>query len=67
MIFGEWSIDDLVAVREREAREDGIERGIEKGIEKGVINLSEFGMLPEQIAKALKLPQNKVWQYLGRQ
>jgi integrase len=63
MIFGEWNFEDCVRVRAQEAREEGIERGIERG----VMNLFEFGMLPEQIAQALKLPQNKVLQYLGRQ
>jgi hypothetical protein len=61
MLLGEWNIEDCVRVRAREAREEGREEGLKKGI----INLSEFGMLPEQIAKALKLPQTKVLQYLG--
>jgi hypothetical protein len=30
MIFGEWNFEDCVRVREREAREDGIEKGIER-------------------------------------
>jgi hypothetical protein len=63
MLLGEWNFEDCVRVRAREAREEGIEEGLERGI----MSLSEFGMPPEQIAKALKLPQNKVLQYLGRQ
>ena len=30
MIFGEWNIDEAIAVRCEEAREDGIEIGCEK-------------------------------------
>jgi hypothetical protein len=59
-LVGEWNIEDCVRVRAREAREEGLEKGLEKAIEKGlqknIMNLSELGMLPEQIAKALKLP-----------
>jgi predicted transposase YdaD len=66
-LFGEWNFEDCVRVRAREAREEGIEEGLERGMERGIMNLSEFGMPAEQIARALKLPQNKVLQYLGRQ
>jgi DNA-binding CsgD family transcriptional regulator len=32
-------------------------------MEKGIKDLTEYGMSPDQIAKALKLPLDKVLQY----
>jgi predicted transposase/invertase (TIGR01784 family) len=49
---------------EARGREEGIEKGIEKGREKGMkeaaMNLLNYGMSPEKIAKVLKLPLDEV-------
>jgi hypothetical protein len=58
MLVTEWNWDTALEVRERD--------GVEKGKEEDVRNMSEYGMPPDQIAKALKLPLDKVLQYQGR-
>jgi predicted transposase YdaD len=63
MLLGEWNFEDMVRVREREAREDGLEQGLGKAAK----NLFEYGMTPEQVAQALKMPMDTVLQYRGRQ
>jgi hypothetical protein len=62
MLVTEWNWDTALEVRER----DGEKRGREEGLEKAVKNMSEYGMAPEQIAQALKLPLDKVLQYQGQ-
>jgi predicted transposase YdaD len=51
-------VPNFLAVRERDGKEEGKKED--------VANLSEYGMSPEQIAKALKLPLDKVLQYQGK-
>jgi hypothetical protein len=48
MLFTEWNWDDALAVREEEDREETVK------------NLLDFGMSPEQISRALKLPFDTV-------
>ena len=52
MLITEWNWDDYVDVQ----REEGREEGREEKAEEAVKNLLEYGMTPEQITKALKLP-----------
>jgi hypothetical protein len=61
MLVTEWNWDTALEVRER----DGEKRGMEKGKKEDIKNLSEYGMSPDQIAKALKLPLDNVLQYQG--
>ena len=46
------------------ARQQGEKQGLEQGLEQGrnldVAHLHEYGMLPEEIAQALKIPLEKV-------
>jgi hypothetical protein len=56
MLLTEWNWDDALAVREEE--------GVEQGREEAAKNLFDFGMSPEWIAEALRLPLNTVQQYL---
>jgi DNA-binding NarL/FixJ family response regulator len=54
MLFTEWNWDDALAIQREEGREEAVK------------NLLEFGMNPEQIARALKLPMDTVTQSLPR-
>jgi predicted transposase YdaD len=67
MLFSEWKLEDALVVEREEGREEGMERGREEGMEEGreeaVKNLLGFGMAPEQISEALKLPLETVRQY----
>ena len=42
------------------ARKEGVEQGIEQARHSDVVNLLAFGMSPEDISKALKIPLEKV-------
>jgi hypothetical protein len=55
MLMNEWKLEDALVVERAEGREEG--RVID------VNNLFAFGMTPEQISKALKLPLETVIQY----
>jgi hypothetical protein len=44
MLLGEWKYEDWVAVREREAQEEGWTRGLEKGLEKTARNALAKGL-----------------------
>ncbi|MDR0598009.1 MAG: hypothetical protein LBG14_05830 [Treponema sp.] len=55
MLFTEWNWDDALAVRFEEGREESLGETIK--------NLLEFGMNPEQISRALKLPPDAVKRY----
>jgi hypothetical protein len=57
MLFNEWNWDDAKKVWKEEAATSK-----EKD---DVVHLAEYGMLPQQIAQALKLPPAVVNQYLG--
>jgi hypothetical protein len=60
MLMVEWDLDDALAVE----REEGREEGWEKGREETIKSLLEFGMKPEQISRALKIPFDVVQCYL---
>ena len=75
MIGSEWDLNMALEVEREEGREEGIEIGLEKGREErdkeiaernmeSARYLHEYGMATEQIADALKLPLEKVDQYL---
>lgn len=69
MLLTEWNTVEYGEVQREEGREEGLERGREEGLERGqgkaAKNLLDFGMSPEQISQALKLPLDKVRQYLN--
>jgi hypothetical protein len=69
MLLSEWKLEDALVVEREEGREEGLEEGREEGLERGrregIKNLLDFGMTPEQISRALKLPPDTVQQYLG--
>jgi len=57
MIFGEWNIDDAIAVRCEEALEDGIEIGHENGSKEKsneILNLIKKGYTAADIEKHLR-------------
>jgi predicted transposase YdaD len=64
MLMAEWDLDDALAVEREEGREEGWEKGREKGREEAIKSLLEFGMKPEQISRALKIPFDVVQRYL---
>ena len=41
-------------------KEEGYREGMEKGMENSVFNMLDYGMAPEDISKALKLPLETV-------
>jgi hypothetical protein len=55
MLFDEWKLEDALVVEREE--------GMEKSQARDVKNLLAFGMVPEQISQALKLPLETVRQY----
>jgi len=61
MLFDEWKLEEALVVE----REEGIEEGIEKERKEVAENLSDYGMPPDQISIALKLPIDTVIRYLG--
>jgi predicted transposase/invertase (TIGR01784 family) len=61
MLMTEWKLEDALVVE----REEGREEGREEDREETVKNLLKFGMNPEQISRALKLPLDTVRQYLN--
>ena len=71
MLLEEYTVEDAMALMRKESleegREEGREEGLEKGLERGrgeaVNNLLGYGMTPEQISQALKLPLETVIQY----
>ncbi|MDR3160626.1 MAG: hypothetical protein LBU28_03325, partial [Spirochaetaceae bacterium] len=65
MLLTEWNWDDALAVREEEGREEGWEKGREAGREEAIKNLLQFGMSPEQISRALRLPMDTISRYLS--
>ena len=56
MLFTEWNWDDALAVRYEEGREEGWIGGREENIR----NLLSYGMSPDAVAAALKVPREKV-------
>ena len=60
----EWNLEDALAVEREEGIEEGIEKGREENLVETVKNLLDFGMKPEQISRALKLPPDTVQRYL---
>jgi hypothetical protein len=60
MIASEWNMEDALAVRYREGREEGIDIGVEKGIDIGegkginlVLSLWEQGYTVEEVRHQL--------------
>jgi len=52
MLYGEYRLEDEIAVVKREAREDGIQIGMEKGMENRdqyVLDLINQGLTSEEI------------------
>jgi hypothetical protein len=56
MLYTEWNWDDAFAVQREEGREEGREETVK--------NLLDFGMGPEQISRALKLPLEVALRYI---
>jgi predicted transposase YdaD len=77
MLMTEWKLEDALVVEREEGWEEGLEagqkigweagreKGLETGQEEAAKNLSAFGMGPEEIARALKLPLDTVRHYLA--
>ncbi|MDR2019975.1 MAG: hypothetical protein LBQ14_04335 [Treponema sp.] len=57
MLMTEWKLEEALVVERAEGREEGREEAAKK--------LLDFGMSPEQISQALKLPLDRVRQYLN--
>jgi predicted transposase YdaD len=80
MMLEEYTVEDAMTLIREESREEGIELGIERGREEGIElgierglergrgqdirNLIAFGMTPEQVSEALRLPLETVMRYL---
>jgi DNA-binding CsgD family transcriptional regulator len=58
MLFNEWKLEDALVVEREEGREEGREEAVN--------NLLAFGMKPEQISLALKLPLETVLRYQSK-
>jgi hypothetical protein len=65
MLMSEWKLEDALVVEREEGIEQGLEQGHAQGREEAVKNLYDFGMNPEQISQALKLPLETVQQYVS--
>ena len=63
MLLEEYTVEDAMALMRKESLEEGLEEGLEKGRVEAVNNLLGYGMTPEQISQALKLPLETVIQY----
>jgi hypothetical protein len=55
MLMTEWKLEDALVVEREEGRKEGQTEAVK--------NLLAFGMTPEQISQALKLPRETVMQY----
>jgi predicted transposase YdaD len=55
-------VEDAIALM----RKESLEEGREEGLEEAVANLLAYGMTPEQISQALKLPLEDVLPYQAR-
>ena len=61
MLCAKYSYKDDIAVKQQEAREDGIQIGQQQKAEEAAINLLKMNVLTnEQIAQAAGLPLEKV-------
>jgi predicted transposase/invertase (TIGR01784 family) len=68
MLLTEWNWDDALEVWRKEGWEDGMEIGMERGMEKGkregkleiALNMKNFKIPPEEIAKYTGLPPEKI-------
>jgi DNA-binding CsgD family transcriptional regulator len=58
MLFDEYRVEDAIALSRKEERELTLSESAK--------NLRAFGMTPEQIAHALKLPLKTVLRYLSK-
>jgi predicted transposase YdaD len=59
--MSEWKLEDALVVERMEGREEGWEEGREETIK----NLLTYGIPPEQIAGALKLPIETLREYMS--
>ena len=59
-LYKEWDLDECLAVRWEEGREEGIEKGREEGLLSGAKTMLELGNPPDLIAQKLNLPLDKV-------
>jgi predicted transposase YdaD len=55
MLMTEWKLEEALVVEREEGREEGHEEDVK--------NLTAFGMSPEWIAQALKIPVETVQRY----
>ena len=55
-LYKEWDLDECLAVRWEEGREEGLEKGLLRGA-KTLLNL---GNSPDFVAESLNLPLDKV-------
>jgi hypothetical protein len=62
MLLEEYTVEDAIALM----RKESLAEGREEGQEEAVNNLLVYGMTPEQISRALKLPLETVMQYQAR-
>jgi predicted transposase/invertase (TIGR01784 family) len=60
MLLTEWNWDDALQVSKEEGKEDGIEIGVEKGKLEIAMNMKNFKMPLEEIAKYTGLPLEKL-------
>jgi hypothetical protein len=65
MLLSEWKLEEALVVEREEGWEEGLEKGREEGQKDAIRNLLAFGMGPEQISRALKVPLDTVQQYLN--
>jgi hypothetical protein len=63
MLLEEYTVEDAMALM----RKESLEEGREEGREEAVNNLLGYGMTPEQISRALKLPLESIIQYQAGQ
>ena len=55
MLYTEWNMDDALAVRYEEGREEGLDEGIEKGRIEGIAKGMEEGRINEKLEIARNL------------
>ena len=69
MLCAKYSYKDDIAVKQEEARNDGIAIGIQQGeqqkaIEDAVLLIKEYKEIPEVAAQKMNAPLEKVLEYL---
>lgn len=71
MFLAEYDYETDIAVKQEEARAEGIEQGIETGrvekaVEAALIMIKEFNLTPELAAQKLNAPLEKVLEALKK-